>query len=281
AVNGPTSTYNTIIFLHIGACGGSTLHPVLERKYPPGKVFTIDWRKPVSAFTELPASARQNVALLKGHLTYGIHEYVRQPATYFTFMRDPVQRIISHYYFVVRSPLHRYHDTVVTNGMSLHDYVKSGLTVEVDNWQVRALSGNVDCPFGSVDETLLDRARANISSQFAVVGLTERYDESLVLLRRAFGWSPLWYTKENVGINRPRSDEIPESVLANIRDSNSWDVALYHEMLQEFQVRTANRQFEREVARFRFQNNAYHRWRLLCRSAKRRLPLPGKPSGLH
>ena len=270
-------TYNTVIFLHIGASGGSTLHPALERQYQAGASFTVDSAKPITAFAELPWSERERVRLLKGHVTFGIHAFVRPPATYFTLLRDPVERTISHYYFVRRSRLHRHHHRVVTEHFTLHDYVTSGVTVETDNWQVRALSGLVDRPFGAVDRHMFEQARDNAKTYFSVVGLTEHYDESLVLLRQTFGWRPLYYTRANTGVNRPRTGDVPHDVLESVRGQNRWDAELYRELQQDFHARTSTVEFQRDVARFRYKNKAYQRshvlGRALSRAAKRHLPV--------
>ena len=56
-------------------------------------------------------------------------------------------------------------------------------------------------PFGELPQEALDLAVDRLG-EFSVVGLTERFDESAVLLTRALGWRRMVYTRENVTPNR-------------------------------------------------------------------------------
>jgi hypothetical protein len=73
---------------------------------------------------------------------------------------------------------------------------------------------------------MLTRATEHLEERFSVVGVTERFDESLLLTGRAFGWNRLHYFKVNVA---PQSDRTPPSAAAleEIRQRNALDVALY------------------------------------------------------
>jgi hypothetical protein len=69
------------------------------------------------------------------------------------------------------------------------DYISSGLTVWVDNGQTCMLSGaGESVGFGKCSHDMLETAKRNIETHFAVVGLSECFNEALILLRRLFGW---------------------------------------------------------------------------------------------
>ncbi len=98
--------------------------------------------------------------------------------------------------------------------------------VEMDNGQTRRLAGEMDRPCGSVNAEMLERAKSNLAG-FAVVGLTERFHESLLLLQRAFGWTLDASPPRNVGQNRPRRSELSGDALKAIERSNYFDAELY------------------------------------------------------
>ena len=70
---------------------------------------------------------------------------------YITFLRDPVERLISHYHYVLRRPKHYLYEQVVKDGLSLSDYVTSDISPELSNHQVRMISGREDGELGLSD----------------------------------------------------------------------------------------------------------------------------------
>src|SRR5438045_9763500 len=67
----------------------------------------------------LPDGRRRRLRVVRGHLFYGIHEFLPQGATYITMLRDPVARLLSTYYFILRRPLHPLHRTFNTERLAL------------------------------------------------------------------------------------------------------------------------------------------------------------------
>jgi len=67
---------------------------------------------------------------------------------------------------------------------------------------------------------LLDIAKQHIDAMPAA-GLTEKFDESLLLFKAAFGWGMPLYKRENVAGNKPPRKEIPSDVVSTIQENNS------------------------------------------------------------
>lgn len=104
-------------------------------------------------------------------------------------LRDPIDRVISHYYHVINRPKHYLYKAVTSRNMNLAEYVRSGLSHEANNGQVRQISG-VEAVFFDrepVSPGVLDVAKRNLSEHFHGVGLLERYDESLILFKKLLG----------------------------------------------------------------------------------------------
>lgn len=232
--------FDNLIFLHIPKAAGSTLHPILERHFSRNVRHTIyyDVENRMAHFRGLPLADRNDVRLLKGHFPYGLHDSLVGKTTYVTLLRNPIERVVSHYYYVKRTPRHYLYDQVISTKMGLADYVRSGITGELDNGQVRLLAG-VDqaIPFGSCTREHLDIAKHHVEQDFALVGLSERFDESLVLMCIVLGWAWLpYYRNLNVTKGRPQHREIDPDVIAAIRETNRFDIELYEWVSERFEA---------------------------------------------
>jgi len=196
--------------------------------------------------------------IVAGHFPFGIHESLPHPAEYITFLRDPIRRVLSLYDFTRTEVDHRLHDRVVSEGITLGDYVTTGITVEVDNHQTRLLSGEVDRPFGRCSERMLEAAKANLRDHVRVIGLTERFDESLLLIGHELRLSRPHYSPLNHAVRRHRVSPTPQEI-QSIRDLNELDVRLYGYAAERFAdaIDAAGPTFGRELARFRAVNRLY------------------------
>jgi hypothetical protein len=270
----------TIIFLHLGKTAGWTLSRVLNRNVspnvrignPPNTPHGFLSLEPIRIFATWPESERARYRLVSAHMVYGLHEHVPRPSAYLTLLRKPVARAISGFHRVLETPTHRLHEEVAGRGMSLEDYLTSGISLETDNSQTRAIAGDVDTPFGECTDELLRRALRNLDEQFPVVGLTERFDDLLLALKRTFGWSNLLYVRANVTKGKPARDEVPPSSIELIKERNRLDEQLYATVAKRFQALVdADPGFEAELERFRKRNSRYQPWGHLTYTYPRRL----------
>ena len=251
----------TVIFLHIGKTAGTTLRSVLRRQFRRSQIMTVRARRrprheTLADFAQLPEHERARPRLIMGHTVFGLHELVPRPACYVTMVREPVSLVLSQYAFVQRTPGHRHHDAV--RGMSLTRYIESGLSVEMDNSQTRAIAGDVDTPYGECSPEMLDAAKANLDRWFAVTGMTERFDESLLLMQRAFGWSNVCYVRANVARSRPAATP---AELRLIERMNGLDLSLYEHVAGRVTAAMADDPgFAGRLAAFRRRNTFYGPW---------------------
>jgi hypothetical protein len=266
--------YDNLIFLHIPKAAGSTLHPVLERHYNKRAYQTISLPEQLEAFKHLPETERHRIRLLKGHMPFGMHSYLAGNSTYITLLRHPAERIVSHYYYVKRTQGHYLHHHLVS-GMGLAAFASAGLSGELDNGQVRLLSGHdQDIPCGDCTRDLLETAKRNNEQHFAVVGLTERFDESLALMGISldWNWTP-YYLNRNVTENKPAAKQIDPLALAAIEQANPLDFELYNWATKRFQDQLAQHKLvvDERISRLNRANRLYRPWGGLVDSLKRSL----------
>src|SRR5581483_951873 len=213
----------TLIFLHIPKTAGTTLNRIIEWQYSPFEIFTMDpyrIRATPERLERLPEGRRRRLRMVRGHMLYGVHKCLPQPATYFTILRDPVARVLSAYYFVLRRPLNPLHRKVKTERLGIEDFVR--LFPERNNLQCKLIAGVRDAPIGG--EQLLDMAKEHLANSFSVVGVSEQFEESLILMATTFDWQIPFYKNCKVSKTRPKIDPATKELIA---DHNRLDVELY------------------------------------------------------
>ncbi len=251
-----------VIFLHIPKAGaGRSLSSVLDPRYRQKETYSIgiETKRSIQEFVDLPLQQRSQIKLLKGNMPFGLHNHIPRPCVYITLLRDPIDRVMSHYDDVKRTPEHYLHQRVIQSDMSLADYVMHSNCPELDNGQTRLLAGiDGEIPFGQLTDDVLERAQRNLREYFPVVGVAERFDESLLLLQRLLGWRlPPVYCRQHVTVSRPRREALPASLIESIRACTRYDQILYDTAMACFTQHAALTIAPRSLAQFRLLNRAY------------------------
>ena len=217
-----------IIFLHLPKNGGATFNALLNRLYPKSQIHQIFLKDnetlSTQDFIDLPDKERFQIKVLKGHMYFGLHNYMAQPTEYITFLRHPEKRLLSFYNFVKRKPGHRLHHHIVEQKMTFSEFVKHVDAPDINNAQVRFISGLEDA---NPDE-MLKQALQNIEHHFSFVGLQEYYDESLILLKQKYNWTIPYYKYKNKVSHTTAITEIDEDTRARLLKNNAADIELYN-----------------------------------------------------
>jgi len=259
-----------LFFLHIPKAGGTTFYDIIYRNFAYREVAKIDGTQIARSIAKLsaqPMAVKNKFACVAGHFLYGFHKEFSSDHTYITFLRNPVDRVVSLFYQIKNVPQHPLHDVAVQNGMDIHSFAVSDLTREIDNDQVRRISGSENKIITNAD---LARAIENLEHNFSFVGICEEYDRSLVLLNRRFpGWD-IRYLAKNISSKEPvSSQQAYDKTLDQIRGRNSLDSELYSYARSRFTagVRREGTSVDAEVAVLRAQN-------LKLRRREQRFALP-------
>jgi hypothetical protein len=213
-----------IIFLHLPKTGGLTLYDILERQYKKGEVYTIkikNKRPALQEFINLPDIEKTKIKVLRGHMPFGYHQFLQEEAKYITVLRNPVDRVISHYYYILEHPDHYLYDKV--KGMKVEEYVISDVTHELDNGQIRDITEIQENEKCTAEH--FEIAKKRLEENFLFASVLDYFDEGLIILKDMLGWSyPTYYT-----INKKKGDrpKISAEIKAQIAEKNKYDLELY------------------------------------------------------
>jgi Sulfotransferase family len=186
------------VFIHIPKTAGSTIRSIISRQYGTEGVLYFEptsthWPAGLSPQAFLDRECRsRNVNLITGHHQYGMHEYTRTKTRYFSMVRDPISRELSNYYYAFSYPEHLYREQIKSGRLTPEDFLRIQAQ-EISNSQAYLLSG----PYRVGNSPRLT-ALHNVESEILAVGISERFDESLLYIAKTLGWRPPIYSKKNV-----------------------------------------------------------------------------------
>jgi hypothetical protein len=247
-----------VIFLHAPKTGGTTLVRIIERQFASGSVLNLYDSSYGEELAAYPADEIHRLRAVVGHFYFGVHAFIPRPSFYITLLRDPVDRVISHYHFVRREPGHYLHQAA--NELSLREFVVACGADEPNNDQTRLLAGRYQAEGNApCAGDMLAAAKRNLREHIAVVGLTEEFDRSLLLMRRTFGWGKPFYVRENVTKKLSRRELVSPETRSVIQDYNALDQEIYDDARSLFKerVRGQDASFQHELNRFRKLNSLY------------------------
>lgn len=83
---------------------------------------------------------------------------------------------------------------------------------------------------------MLDIAKANIEENFGIVGLQEKFDETLILIRQNLGWKMPFYTKKNMSKTNIKNRKFKSNKAVEIiKYYNRLDMELHRYVSERFE----------------------------------------------
>lgn len=179
-----------------------------------------------------PSASVDEVFAMGGHVRLGSVRTGRRRPLPFTLVRDPVDRLVSGYYYA--------RDRVQLGGSAgssrkkvramSHDFAGYAEALLADagrrdmNWQCRYLARRGD----------FESARRAVDEQCLLAGPTDRMGRFMELLGAKLGVNPGPERRANAGRSRPADFEAPPELRARLEAAMADDVKLYRHVSAEF-----------------------------------------------
>lgn len=272
------------VFTHIPKTAGTTFKRLLERQFRASQMPKIgpDYQASVDQIKSLSTQDKDRVRCLSGHLPFGIHQYFpKKTLHYVGFVRDPIDRAVSEYFFFSRQPqLMPLLGLDAGTTMSPQEFWEHQSSIGMMDFQARVLSGydnmveSVMPPYKPMPVENADSIIRGIVDSFAMLGTVEQFDESLVLMKQKFGWRNICYIRRNVTPVSQKKLQLRKEVSEQISSLNPIDCKLYAHIREMIDAKIAEQgeSFTREFRRFRFYNRWYTpAWNVYRATGLRRL----------
>jgi hypothetical protein len=262
---GPARRGRLLLFVHVPKTAGTTLRAILNMAEPDGRSRALGNVFKGGGGVDKGAMSRlrrpdgldlTGVGLVRGHVPLGIREYLPQHLPKqrnlhcFTFLREPADRTLSHYFQIRENGAKPGASTKLALSRlppdpTLEDMLEAGYIH--DNLHTRMLCGNPE-PFGEVTEEMLEEAKRNLREELVFFGLTERFDESLVLAKRRLGFRAILYRSDaRVNTGRPRGDTVARGLVEAAKCCNRYDTELYSYAKELFENAPEREELEFQV----------------------------------
>jgi hypothetical protein len=220
---------HSLLFTHIPKTAGTTfghiLHAVALAQKTPflhamgtiyGQFHGAGKGEAMQEVGRWPEAALHTRSYLSGHLPYGMHRVMKHPYFYVTMLRDPAARLLSQYRFGMQRG-------GWNEDASISEVIQKGLLA--DNLQTRMIAGLGNQATPCTTETL-KTAIQNLRSEYTIVGISERFDDTLKLMIALLGWPDIAYGKRQVTSNTPTLEQQEQAKKAT-RDFFAYDLELY------------------------------------------------------
>jgi len=212
-----------IVFVHLPKTAGTSVVRLIEENYP------AEQRLPYYQTNRLssnhPIFTEDTPGVLYGHIYFSAEWLNANPEVYtFTFLRDPVQRTLSHYLFIKNSKNNAKHKAWFKEWGNFGGYLKSKQSL---NFQTRLLSGIIDYDtFANDLPAAYEKALANLQC-LNRVGLSEYFSESINLVAKDLGWQKVWEPTANRGKRKLEFWWLAKKYRQAIAERTYYDQKLY------------------------------------------------------
>ncbi|HEX7966559.1 MAG TPA: hypothetical protein VF651_12680 [Gammaproteobacteria bacterium] len=166
---------------------------------------------------------RRDYDVLHGHFQAGKYAFLRPESWFITFLRDPVPRLISHYYY--------FRDVASKNPATVAKNPVIGLIAEGE-------VGLVEFARSEAMSRLYERFLDGVPlDEYALIGITERYAESVACLNRLLG-SALEVQHERRSGQESHMVEY-RHLLPELEEANRENARIYAEAVRLFERKLA------------------------------------------
>ncbi len=213
---------------------------------------------------KLSKKERENIKVIYGHLVhYGIDQFFSKPARYFVFFRNPIDRTVSVYSYLMH--LFEHEDkTGKKKNYYQRAFLIDGKVPSFNNWLKIKYNPTEFKGFltmagwlrlhGFADQTIKDSKSANSAlKKFYFIGLTENYNEDALYLYDKLGFKK-YFIDQNISLKK--FDLEKERLSQEILKVNKEDAILYQQaILANMEFKKANKDFIKVINRKGLERN--------------------------
>ena len=233
-----TASRPVLIHIHIPKTSGTTINKVLcdaigGRNFSHGP-------KHADMFTAMSQAERDSIDFLFGHFPYGLHEAFTRPVRYVACVREPRQRLLSLYRYVLARDVHPLHGLIKNEARDFTSFLRLALRTpairnRVDNLQVRMIGGRMDVRREYAD--VLQTALSHLTTDNFFVGDLARLSDFLASLESKlhvkFGALPkLNSLQKNTSFEEELQRLAPDAS-GLLERFTEWDALLYERARQD------------------------------------------------
>lgn len=226
-----------LLFLHVPKTAGTSLNFFLFRQYFRGEFlfmyseYARYWNTDGN-FAKQFRTHQDQIHGVSGHFSYGFHQLLGTPSTYLTFLRDPVDRVISQFDHYARDPSGVLYSDI-KKGLTLYDILEEKRFSDFNNQMTRFIAGwrtEVLPEFTGWHNSkeFLKVAMNNIEKDFVMVGTDENLVRHVRDLGAVMGWRPFRLERHNEGradFHRILRRDV--DLVKRIREANELDQELF------------------------------------------------------
>ena len=223
-----------ILFDHVPKCGGNTLGRWLSSHYKIDQIYAISGTPHIETakYINMPKEMRKNYYYIWGHEAHQLLNYLPNPYILITILRDPVDRIVSYYYWAKRDPGHYLYEAITKNNMDLTEFSTSGLSSELSNYYTSHFSNMPPGTVRSCPEEALETAKNNLA-RYEHIGFTHNLNAFIASISKSLDLTnPYDGIQLNKTFGRKSLDNITQQERECIAESNKIDIELYTYALQ-------------------------------------------------
>lgn len=212
-----------LVYVHLPkAAGNSSIRP-LRGHFPP--YVSVNWRKPKEHVEEIVANWNDTpIYFISGHLNHAALEVIRTsslPHSCITFLRHPVDRIISSYRYSSSAKAPNYEAFLARHPTLEHFVFEAVRPNEISRFM---LGRNVQC---------LDEYKAGMK-KFAFIGVSELLPLCHMVLCRALRIPFEYPGRSNVTDNARVDARPPQRLLDHLYTTQQMDVMFHTHILKQY-----------------------------------------------
>ena len=227
-----------LVFTHFPKTGGTTLHKILVEKFPKGKTIHIE------AFLEMSYEKRDEFDYITGHIPPCIHDFISRHCRYIILLREPLERVISDYYFILTNPRNPMYEKYNIEKVTLEEHLErqikySGNTAIMNFLLYPNPKDTANIPgikrwrgfYPYSMNEMIEESKRKLREDFFQVGILERFGDFVFLLSRKLGWEVPYYRIKNRNHGRPKTadalDTIDTNLLSRFYEAYSPEYEIY------------------------------------------------------